>query len=161
MTCWFLRCTLGLVFVVLILPGHYIGFAADDPVAVPAELHAGTPADPWTLYNSATVSVAFDNTYTGVQITRVDVQVHNAEGVVVVDTAIADAAAFPIDATTFRVPIRSIVEPLPNEALYRVLLRVYDANGNVSDWSQELWVRKWWTILPPPSSNGGGCLILR
>jgi hypothetical protein len=129
------KALLALVFALLVLGA---GATRDDPAFV---------------YNTDTVSVAFDDTYTtaNVTVTRIDAEVQSEAGVVVSTWTFA-AGQFSVVDGAYKLPIRTQATTLAN-GLYRARVRVWDGYGNVSAWSETLWVSKQWRTIPAP----GGC----
>lgn len=136
---------MGLVFVLLV-----IGAAAPP---IPMESHAGTQADPCLVYNSETVSLVFDDTYTsaGVVLVRIDCEVLSEAGATVSNWSVVTGAWTVADAA-IKIPVRTQASSLPN-GVYQLRVRVWDNYGNVSAYSQALWVTKQWREIAPP----GGC----
>lgn len=130
-----------------------IALASEDPI--PTEVHAGTVEDPWVLFNSATVRISWDNPYT-TQTVRADFQAINSAGTVVAEDSLVGSELFPQDAERHELGVYGLAGGLAN-GVYQFKVRVWDENGNVSDWSQAIYVRKEWQELAPP----GGCVILR
>ena len=132
------------------------GWTSASEAPIPTEVHAGTVEDPWLIFNSPTVKVAFDNTYTATQLVQVDCVVFDGEGTKVAEFSRQGRELFPRTEARFTLLLRPEVEALPNNAVYRLSVRVWDENGNSSGWA-ELWARKYWVVLEPP----GGCAVLR
>lgn len=131
-----------------------VAVASEDPI--PIEIHAGTQEDPWIVYNSETVKLSFDNTYAETQIVRTDAEILGSDDVKITDVSVIGAENFDSALTAWSIPIYETVSELPN-GLYYIHARVWDENGNVSDWSEQCWIKKQWQELSPP----GGCVILR
>ena len=113
-----------------------------------------TQADPALVYNTDTVAVVFDDTYTTatppVTIVRIDVEVLSTSGAPVAVWQLATGWSL-VDGA-WKVPIRTLAATLANGE-YQVRARVWDAYGNASGWSETMWVSKQWRTLPSP----GGC----
>jgi len=128
--------------------------ASEDPI--PTELHAGTEADPWVFFNSATIRISWENAYGETQIVRADFSILDSSNVVVKEGSIQGSELFPKAQERHEIGIYEEISALPN-GVYRCRARVWDENGNVSDWSEAIYARKQWQELAPP----GGCVILR
>jgi hypothetical protein len=136
---------LGLVFALLI-----IGAAAPP---IPFATHAGTQADPALVYNSETVSLVFDDTYTsaGVRLVRIDCELLSEAGAPVSTWSVV-TGAWTVANAEVRVPVRVQAASIAN-GVYQLRIRVWDEFGNVSGYSNVLWVTKQWRDIAPP----GGC----
>ena len=135
---------LGIVFALLLIG------AAEPPI--PIEQHAGTQADPCLVYNSETLSIAFDDTYTAanMRLVRIDCEVLSEAGTAVAVWTVT--TGWTVADGAFKVPARTQAATLAN-GVYQLRVRVWDNYGNVSAWSQTLWVTKQWRTITPP----GGC----
>jgi hypothetical protein len=113
-----------------------------------------TQSDPCLVYNTDTVSVVFDDTYTTatppVTLVRVDAEVLSAAGAPV--TVWQLTTGWTLVDGAWKIPVRTLAATLANGD-YQVRVRVWDAYGNVSGWSETMWVSKQWRTLPTP----GGC----
>lgn len=114
-----------------------------------------TQSDPAFVYNTDTVSVAFDDTYTTatppVMLSRIDVEVLSEAGAPVSVWTVTNTGWVVVDGA-IKIPIRTQAATVAN-GMYRARVRVWDAYGNVSGWSETLWASKQWRTLPTP----GGC----
>lgn len=137
------RALLGAFFALLVL-------GADAPI--PIGSHAGTQADPDLVYNSETVAVVFDDTYTPANVTlaRIDVEILSEAGAAVAVWSLT--TGWTLTGSSWRVPIRAQATTLENGS-YQVRVRAWDNYGNVSAWSTTMWVSKQWRTIPAP----GGC----
>lgn len=153
---------LSAAFVAFLVPTVFPVWAADAPI--PIVLHAGTASDPAICYNSATVAMVFDDTYTplGQTLVRIDCEILSASGTpvttwtLVTGAWIMEAAVAPSMLASIRVPIRTQATTLPN-GTYQLRVRVYDPSGNMSGWSQNMYVTKAWITLEAP----GGCRTIQ
>lgn len=113
-----------------------------------------TQSDPALVYNTDTVAVAFDDTYSTatppVTLTRIDVEVLSATGTPVAVWQLTTGWSL-VDGA-WKVPIRTLAATLANGE-YQCRVRVWDAYDNVSAWSEVMWISKQWRSLPVP----GGC----
>ena len=139
---------LGVLFALFIL-------GAQAP-PIPIVPHAGTQADPQTVYSTETCAIVFDDIYTanGVTISGVGAEVLSVPGVPVVYW-IFSPAEWTLASGAFRLPIRARAADLPN-GTYQVRARVWDDYGNVSEWSEATWAKKEWRTISRP----GGCRII-
>jgi len=113
-----------------------------------------TQSDPCLVYNTETISIVFDDVYTSaippVILARVDVEVLSAIGAPVAMWQLT--TGWSLVAGAWKIPIRALVSTMANGD-YQIRARVWDGYGNVSAWSETLWVSKQWRTLPAP----GGC----
>lgn len=113
-----------------------------------------TQSDPCLVYNTETISIVFDDVYTSaippVILARVDVEVLSATGAPVAMWQLT--TGWSLVAGAWKIPIRTLVSAMANGD-YQIRARVWDGYGNVSAWSETLWVSKQWRTLPTP----GGC----
>jgi hypothetical protein len=113
-----------------------------------------TQSDPALVYNTDTVAVVFDDTYTTatppVTITRIDVEFITPTGMPVAIWQLSTGWSL-VDGA-WKIPIRTQAVTLANGD-YQARVRVWDAYGNASGWSETMWVSKQWRTLPTP----GGC----
>jgi hypothetical protein len=116
--------------------------------------HAGTEADPFAVYNTATVAIEWDAPGDGRVIVEAEVEVLDAAGQPAATVTITEGMT--CDAGTCRLPIRALAEPLA-DGIYRFRVRLRDEYLNESAWSGWFWARKVWTELPAP---GGGCRMV-
>lgn len=138
---------LAALFVLLIIG------AAEPPV--PVTPHAGTAADPWPVYNTAEVSVAFDDAYTtaNIALARIDVDVLSESGAPVTTWTVT--TGWTAADGMIKMPIRGQATTLAN-GMYQVRVRVWDVFGNASAWSTPVYAAKQWRTVPTP----GGCRTL-
>ena len=138
------RVLLAAFFVLLIL-------GAAEP-AIPITDHAGTQADPMLAYNTETLGLSFNDTYTAANVTlaRIDVEILDAQGANVAAWAIT--TGWFLEGAAWRIPIRQYAELLDN-GVYQMRVRVWDTYGSVSAWAPAVWISKQWRTIEPP----GGC----
>jgi hypothetical protein len=117
-----------------------------------------TQSDPALVYNTDTVAVVFDDTYTTatppVTITRIDVEFITPTGMPVAMWQLSTGWSL-VDGA-WKIPIRTQAATLANGD-YQARVRVWDAYGNASGWSETMWVSKQWRTLPVP----GGCRTIQ
>ncbi len=123
--------------------------------AFPVIPHAGTQADPAVLYSSLTASLVFNDIYTmeAIKLNGIECEILSETGTPVTTWELL--TGWTMNGTDVRVPIQPLIVPLAN-GIYRVRVRVWDDAGNVSGWSDTMWVTKWWRTVPSP----GGCRTL-
>lgn len=139
------RVALGMVLAVL------LGVVA---WAFPVIPHAGTQADPAIIYASPTCAVAFEDTYTPLAqtVVQVDVQLLDAGGAVVTTYEVTN---LQLAAGTYKAPLRPHIDALPN-GTYQIKCRVWDQYANTSEWSTSIYATKQWRAV----GNPGGCRTL-
>lgn len=118
---------------------------------------AGTQDDPWRVYNTETVAIVFDDTYTatGVTLDAVDVEIAPESGTPITVWTFMPSD-WTLDGTRWKIPIRQRATPLPN-GKYQMRVRAWDTFGNVSGWCPVVWINKQWRPIDPPH----GCTTVR
>lgn len=135
------------------LAGLFVCLVVLGAVTPPVEVgvHDGSHDDPWPVYNSPTVALAWDAepyTAAGSEVVSADIQLLTETGEVVEDFQARQGAVLK-EGSVYKVHVRSVFEGKDNN-FYVMRVRVYDAHGNASDWSAPITVQKNWKSLPTP-----------
>jgi hypothetical protein len=115
---------------------------------------SGTHDDPFLVYNTELVSLAWDTQAQDAQVTGIEIEVMDEAGTPVLTQSVPKAD-WIVDATSNRIRVRVYVQELAN-GLYQMRGRFYDESLNTSPWSATIWTRKSWVTYQPP----GGCRFL-
>lgn len=118
---------------------------------------AYTKEDPAPVWNTDTVKFTFDDVYTGngisLMLAEVEILDSDESRVLLIEEDLSDAV---LEDGRFIIPCRQYWEQV-DDGLYGARVRVFDTDGNASQWSETLWFKKQWQPLPAP----GGCYLLR
>jgi len=124
----------------------------------PTREREGTQEDPFVIYNSDTVSLSFNDTYTedGFSLVRIEYQLEGPfPSTEIAHNALDNADGFVPEGGRFKFSIRDAVTPLGDGA-YRLRVRVWDNVGNASLWTGWYYAEKSWRTVPVP----GGCRLM-
>lgn len=114
----------------------------------------GSATDPTPVYNTDSLALVFDDSYSTatppVVITRIDAEVYAEPGTTVTQSWAFAPGQWTVAPGVIRVPLRTQAVALAN-GLSKLRVRVLDTAGNISGWSEYLYVNKAWRTIPTPS----------
>ncbi len=108
--------------------------------------HAGTPSDPWVVWNEPTLAISWDPYETTLGWALCEVVNDESEATV--------SQEYTLEPGVFKVGVYELVSGVPN-GTYRIRVKVADTNRNWSDWSATYWATKDWQEVQAP----GGCAL--